>query len=261
MDRFVAARHPGAARSNHEWSERARHSWHCLLEAADEALATDMTPHALSRTRITLEVELERAQRQQGPAPAAIDDAYRALIAKLRERMRAFRPAPTELKWPVRPVIITSRFGYRRDPIRRHAPRRFHAGVDLAGDSGTLVHAAGPGTVIFSGWRGAHGRVVHVRHNGGLVSVYAHLKLSLVSAGAEVDANSVIGLMGNTGRSTGPHLHFEIRADGRRVNPEKLVRKRSDRRPMPELTSTPVPGTASRLALQDRPPAGPPDER
>lgn len=107
---------------------------------------------------------------------------------------------------------ITSIYGLRHDPIDGRI--RLHNGVDIAVPSGTPVRPAASGTVVFSGTRNGYGNMVIVEHGDGVITLYAHNSLNLVSEGTPVDAGTVIALSGSTGRSTGPHLHFEAWKDG-----------------------------------------------
>lgn len=103
---------------------------------------------------------------------------------------------------------ISSRYGWRHDPIDGNL--KHHNGVDIAVAAGTPVRSVAPGRVTFSGNRGGYGNLVIVEHDGGVVSLYGHNSLLLVSTGQLVDAETTIALSGSTGRSTGPHLHFEL---------------------------------------------------
>jgi murein DD-endopeptidase MepM/ murein hydrolase activator NlpD len=117
---------------------------------------------------------------------------------------------------PVRGVI-TSRFGHRRDPITR--ARRMHRGVDFAAPRGTEVYAAAPGIVAQARRLGGYGLVVIIDHGSGMQTRYAHLRKANVRRGDVVDPDTLIGAVGTTGRSTGPHLHFELWRNGRAVDP------------------------------------------
>lgn len=116
--------------------------------------------------------------------------------------------------WPTRGEV-SSPFGWRWG--------RLHAGVDLANDIGTHVMAARAGRVIWAGWRGGYGYTVMLDHGGGYVSLYGHLDDYFVERGQYVRAGQRIASMGNTGNSTGPHLHFEIQKDGEAVDPMGLL--------------------------------------
>jgi murein DD-endopeptidase MepM/ murein hydrolase activator NlpD len=112
--------------------------------------------------------------------------------------------------WPSR-GIITSRFGWR---YRRH-----HDGIDIAAPSGTPIYAARAGVVEFAGWRGGYGRVVYLNHGDGIVTVYGHASVLKVRTGQRVEKGQLIARVGRSGNATGPHLHFEVRVNGRAVNP------------------------------------------
>ena len=94
-----------------------------------------------------------------------------------------------------------------------------HAGVDLAGRYGDLIYAASDGVVSNAGWSGAYGNMIELGHGKGIVTRYGHLSRINVHPGESVKKGEVIGRMGSTGRSTGTHLHYEVRIDGRAVNP------------------------------------------
>lgn len=116
-------------------------------------------------------------------------------------------------------VSVTSGFGKRRDPINRR--KRFHTGVDISRPAGTEVFSWQEGVVAHKGWKGKYGLTVDILHENGLVSRYAHLKQAAVVSGQPVAAGQLVGLIGRTGRTTGPNLHFEILVDGKRSDPRK----------------------------------------
>jgi murein DD-endopeptidase MepM/ murein hydrolase activator NlpD len=116
----------------------------------------------------------------------------------------------------------TSRFGPRIHPIT--GARGQHTGIDLAAPSGTPIRSAAAGVVSFAGPRGGYGNLVIVDHPGGLQTYYAHQRELHVSAGTTLQAGAVLGTVGSTGRSTGPHLHFEVRRDGSPVDPAPYLR-------------------------------------
>lgn len=123
--------------------------------------------------------------------------------------------------WPVRSGYITSKFGYRKHPIYKRS--KFHTGVDFASKRGTPVVATADGVVVFSGWQSGYGRLVEIRHMDGLKTGYAHNQKNLVKEGDMVKKGQTIAKLGSTGRSTGPHVHFEVRKNGRAVNPLNYV--------------------------------------
>ena len=117
------------------------------------------------------------------------------------------------------PVANTesSGFGWRDDPIRHRA--KFHTGTDFRGKRGTPVLAAGDGVVVFASRRGGYGNLIEIDHGGGVITRYAHLARMHAKRGAVVRGGEQIGQVGSTGRTTGPHLHFEVRLDDRPVDP------------------------------------------
>ena len=118
--------------------------------------------------------------------------------------------------------VVTSEFGYRRDPFT--GERRGHTGMDLAVPTGTSVRAALPGTVTVSTYnQGGYGYYVMIDHGNGLSTLYGHNSQLLARVGQTVEAGDVIALSGSTGRSTGPHLHFEVRINGERTNPRSYL--------------------------------------
>lgn len=119
----------------------------------------------------------------------------------------------------MRPVNgrITSGFGNRFHPILKRS--RLHAGVDFGASSGTRIVAAGSGVVISAGYRGGYGNAVVIDHGGGISTLYGHCSRVYVSAGQKVEKGQSIAAVGATGLATGPHLHFEVRVNGRPVNP------------------------------------------
>jgi murein DD-endopeptidase MepM/ murein hydrolase activator NlpD len=126
-------------------------------------------------------------------------------------------PDLTVLRASPVPDVESSGFGWRDDPL--HHRRKFHKGTDFRADRGTPVHAAGDGVVVFTGWQRGYGRTIYIDHGGGVVTRYAHLAKIEAALGTAVVAATRIGQVGASGRATGPHLHFEVRLDGRAVDP------------------------------------------
>jgi murein DD-endopeptidase MepM/ murein hydrolase activator NlpD len=118
---------------------------------------------------------------------------------------------------PVENLTLTSSFGVRSDPFR--GTRAMHAGLDIPGPVGTPIYATADGVVARSGRYGAYGNLVEVNHGKGIQTRYGHLSRILVGSNVKVKRGQLIALMGSTGRSTGPHLHYEVRVDGRAINP------------------------------------------
>ena len=125
---------------------------------------------------------------------------------------------------PVSKVRITSRFGVRNDPFD-HTPKK-HKGIDFAGKIGTELFTVIPGRVVSAGERVGYGKTVEVEHGLGFSTLYAHLSKINVSRGDWVQAGTVVGLAGSSGRSTGPHLHYEIRYHGTPFDPEKFIKEK-----------------------------------
>lgn len=119
---------------------------------------------------------------------------------------------------PVKTAEFMSAYGNRTDPFERRM--RMHEGIDLAAPLGTPIYATAEGIVVKAGWnRGGYGNLVEVDHGRGIITRYAHLSTVLVRPGQRVTRSQQVGRMGSTGRSTGSHLHYEVRIDGRAVNP------------------------------------------
>jgi len=146
------------------------------------------------------------ARSQQSSAPAASEsDPVDAAAVDSAEGLR--RPTSK----------LTSAFGWRRDPITGAA--KFHSGVDLKAAEGQPVSATGGGRVVFSGANGGYGTTVVIEHANGIQTRYAHLSAALVNVGDAVDEGQPIGLAGHSGRATGTHVHYEVLARGRAVDP------------------------------------------
>ena len=124
-----------------------------------------------------------------------------------------YRPANVEM--------LTSSYGVRRDPFTGAAA--MHSGLDFRGPIGAPIYAAAKGKVSYVGQRSGYGNVVEISHGNGLVTRYAHMSRFASRVGQEVAPGDVIGAIGSTGRSTGPHLHFEVRINGRAVNPRPFL--------------------------------------
>jgi len=142
-------------------------------------------------------------------------------LARMSALERGLQGIPNVL--PASIDMISSGFGYRRDPFNGHGA--MHKGLDFRGPVGTPIHAAANGRISFVGWKGGYGRVVEIRHGNGLMTRYAHMSKFKSKVGDRVEAGDVVGLIGSSGRSTGPHLHFEVRINNRAVNPRPMLEK------------------------------------
>lgn len=149
-------------------------------------------------------------------------DSSEAELAALMADLEALRSIHQALPavWPSEGEI-SSGFGWRRDPIRRYT--KFHSGLDIANDPGTPIEAVADGTVVRAEMTSGYGNMVDIDHGFGIVTRYGHCSALLVAAGDHVQRGDPIALMGSTGRSTGPHVHFEIRIDGSAQDPLKYL--------------------------------------
>jgi murein DD-endopeptidase MepM/ murein hydrolase activator NlpD len=117
---------------------------------------------------------------------------------------------------------VTSSFGVRLDPFLRQPA--MHTGIDFRGEAGDLVHATAAGQVVQAERNGGYGLMVEIDHGNGLITRYAHLSAIAVGNGEMVEPGSLIGRIGSTGRSTGPHLHYEVRIQGEAADPQRFLR-------------------------------------
>ncbi|HEX4847695.1 MAG TPA: M23 family metallopeptidase, partial [Novosphingobium sp.] len=140
-------------------------------------------------------------------------------LARMAALERSVAALPQAL--PASLEYISSGFGYRSDPFTGGAD--FHPGLDFKGPMGAPIYAAAKGTVSFVGWKSGYGNVVEIDHGNGLVTRYAHMSGFRTVAGKPVMPGELIGLIGSTGRSTGPHLHFEVRVHDQPVNPRPFL--------------------------------------
>jgi len=151
-------------------------------------------------------------------ASDAFEDSINGLDTAL-DRLDAARRTAKKLPFgnPAPGSTVTSRFGNRTDPFLGRLA--LHAGIDFRARTGTEVHATGAGKVTLAGSNGGYGNMVEVDHGNGLATRYAHLSRVLVKVGDRVETGDAVGLSGTTGRSTGPHIHYEVRRNGRAVDP------------------------------------------
>jgi murein DD-endopeptidase MepM/ murein hydrolase activator NlpD len=155
-------------------------------------------------------------------AAGSVDPRFRRLgfsLARMDALQRGLRGIPQVV--PAAANHITSSFGYRSDPFAGQAA--FHAGLDFKGPMGAPIFSAANGKVAFVGRRPGYGKSVDIDHGNGLYTRYAHMSAFRARVGQSVQAGQVIGAVGSTGRSTGPHLHFEVRLNGQPVNPRPFL--------------------------------------
>lgn len=173
-------------------------------------------------------------QAQGGPLEAlasehdgSLDPRFERMVLSLSRMAsleRGLQEIPQVMPADIR--SISSGFGYRRDPFNGHAA--MHAGLDFRAPYGAPIHAAADGTVSFVGTKSGYGNVVEVSHGNGMITRYAHMSRFASRVGQDVKAGEVIGRIGNSGRSTGPHLHFEVRINDRAVNPRPFLETAPD---------------------------------
>jgi murein DD-endopeptidase MepM/ murein hydrolase activator NlpD len=164
--------------------------------------------------------DIEQALAELAASLAARETQLRFVESYLRDSGLAERALPSGR--PVEESWISSRFGQRIDPLNGRST--LHEGIDLAGKAGSEVRAVAAGLVTWSGRYAGYGELVELDHGNGYVTRYAHNRENLVAVGARVDKGQPIARLGSTGRSTGPHVHFEVLHEGRPVNPERYVR-------------------------------------
>jgi len=152
-----------------------------------------------------------------------INDPRFAQLAEALEYMRTLENglAAIPSAMPAATYTLSSAFGYRRDPI--NGGGAMHSGLDFKAAYGTPILAAADGIVTKAGWQGGYGKTIEVTHGNGLLTRYAHMSKLDAVVGQKVDRGVQIGRMGSTGRSTGTHLHFEVRHNGRAINPRKFL--------------------------------------
>jgi murein DD-endopeptidase MepM/ murein hydrolase activator NlpD len=155
-------------------------------------------------------------------ADGSVDPRFQRLglsLARMDALERSLAKLPQVL--PASLEYISSGFGYRADPFT--GAGAFHPGLDFRGPTGAPIYAAAPGRVTFVGPRAGYGNCVEIDHGNGLLTRYAHMSRFRTHVGRQVGSGEVVGLIGSTGRSTGPHLHFEVRINDRPVNPRPFL--------------------------------------
>lgn len=184
-------------------------------------------------------------------APANDDPGYRSLFMSWKKLDGLDNKAAGAISIPsIKPVTemsFSSGFGVRVDPFRRTAA--MHPGVDLPGPQGTPIYATADGVVSYAQWMNGYGNLVELDHGKGLATRYGHLSKILVGENQHVHRGDLIALMGSTGRSTGSHLHYEVRIDGRAVNPVPFLENVDYAAAMQK--GQPAPGTQAAMGGPD----------
>lgn len=207
-----------------------------LTRYADQR--AERTAKAMRRLGLNPQAMLRQAERQAmgGPletlntsASGEIDPRFERLglsLARMAALEESLDTIPQISPTSRRQTRLTSGFGYRRDPFTRRGA--MHRGLDFKGPIGTPIYAAAKGRVTYVGRMSGYGNVVEIRHGNGVLTRYAHLSRFVAKPGDMVDVGDVIARLGNTGRSTGPHLHFEVRINDRAVNPRPFLETAQD---------------------------------
>lgn len=173
------------------------------------------------------QLELAKIQNNRAALEKALNE-YEQTSKEIEAQIRRQQSGSTKflgtgrLIWPLHGRVISSSYGWRVHPILK--TKKFHSGLDIAVASGTPVAAADDGVVLVSGWKGGYGNFVAIDHGGGISTCYGHNSKLLVKVGDKVSKGQRIALSGNTGLSTGPHLHFEVRIKGSPRNPLDYLR-------------------------------------
>jgi len=231
------ARVSGLMEQVDQWEDRQEKLLSRLEEAAQTSLG-DLTA-LFERADLDLERILVETREQYsgsgGPflpvteaAAGADPDLRVAALVNDLERVNLLRIAADRAPFgiPAPGSRLTSSYGKRRDPI--NGGWAMHEGIDYAGPRGSALHATGEGVVTRVGWYGGYGRVVFIKHAFGFETRYAHLKRSLVQVGQRVGRGDKIAEMGSSGRSTGSHVHYEVRMNDRPINPTKFIEAARD---------------------------------
>jgi len=153
-------------------------------------------------------IETQKAKQQTLPLLVNAKNSQKTVVSDLI----------TIDNFPVKNGSLSSRYGMRKDPI--NGKRRMHSGIDIAARKGTSIYPLGKGKIIFVGRKAGYGKTVEILHGRTIITRYSHLKKALVTVGQEVSKKDIIAQVGNSGRSTGPHLHLEIAINGKTVDPQ-----------------------------------------
>ncbi|MCP5160961.1 MAG: peptidoglycan DD-metalloendopeptidase family protein [Hahellaceae bacterium] len=232
--------------------ERAQQQIDALTLRLGEMQARLLRLDALGQ-RLTSEARLEKSEfdftarpAQGGPEDASLSESYSLpdlndLLAQVESQIndreqqlellneflvtRNIREQMVVAGSPITGGWLSSRYGYRSDPFSGR--RAWHAGVDFAGKDGSDILAVASGVVTWSAERNGYGNLVELNHGDGITTRYGHCKEILVKTGEIVQKGQIIARMGSTGRSTGPHVHYEVLKEGKSLNPEKYINRAS----------------------------------
>lgn len=180
--------------------------------------AASISPIRADAQRGTLKVD-ERASASASPPAAATSIVTQASSTSSANTVPVVAWLPSGM--PTEGVALSSRYGWRIHPI--HGDARMHQGIDIPGTAGSPVFATAEGAVSLADWSGGYGLLVEIDHGAGLDTRYAHLSSLAVTQGQRVRKGQILGYVGSTGSSTGPHLHYEVRMAGEAVDPTAFL--------------------------------------
>ena len=194
------------------------------LKTGDEIFLPGAKPEGLIEHHDPVKIaELREKEAKKSVSAPKVADAKNSnskneKSVKLQKGEVAVRTSG--FRWPIM-GRINSPFGWRKHPITKR--RDFHTGIDIKANRGDPIKSAGSGRVVYSGWMGGYGKVLVIEHSNGQSTLYAHCSTLLAGKGANVSSGKLVAKVGTTGRSTGPHLHFEVRNGNSPVNPIKYL--------------------------------------
>lgn len=232
-DKKISMVSPGATALRSVEERQTRFARHLALLVNQRSARVEAAIRSFGLKPEQILARVDRKTAQGGPftpwakGDAPDDDALSDLAGALA-RLNALEHGLVSIPSgrPTASPMLTSSYGYRRDPFNGHAA--FHAGLDFRGNYGQPILAAAAGRVSFVGQRQGYGNVIEIDHGHGIMTRYAHLSGFGVRPGQRVPRSTAIGRMGSTGRSTGTHLHFEVRVNGNPINPRRFLEVKDD---------------------------------
>lgn len=190
---------------------------HTTLSELEER--SDMIENIMDNLGIDIKKIPESSDNSGGPFIAPLDTLGKDLLFRTDHYLKKITYLP--IGRPI-PGKITSRYGPRTDPLNKK--KGFHSGVDIKGSYGQKILATANGTVTKSTVNGSYGHYIEISHGNGYLTIFAHMKKRLVKKGQKVNRGQVIGTVGSSGRSTGPHLHYELRLNNKPISPHKFMK-------------------------------------
>lgn len=209
-----------------DWNSSSRQIMFWTLECGTEELSLKPGTVLIDSFRLPRpdddleEIDMALLAQEYGKYSKGESSSREELLSSIRGQKEKERPSFQPSPWPTY-GWISSPFGYRTSPFTGRIA--FHKGIDIAARLGTPIYAVSQGVVTFSGRRGEYGNLIIIQHAFGFSTLYGHNSINVVKSGDRVECGQLIGYIGNTGRSTAPHLHYEIIKDGRCLNPRKYL--------------------------------------